>query len=62
MDTNQKIIIVGAGLAGSLLSIYMARRGFQVAVYEKRADMRAEDISAGRSINLALSHRPDEFF
>jgi len=57
MDTNQKIIIVGAGLAGSLLSIYMARRGFQVVVYEKRPDMRSEDISAGRSINLALSHR-----
>jgi kynurenine 3-monooxygenase len=57
MDSNQKIIIVGAGLAGSLLSIYMARRGFQVEVYEKRPDMRQADISAGRSINLALSHR-----
>ncbi|WP_299455773.1 NAD(P)/FAD-dependent oxidoreductase [uncultured Microscilla sp.] len=57
MDSNQKIIIVGAGLAGSLLSIYMARRGFQVEVYEKRPDMRKADISAGRSINLALSHR-----
>lgn len=57
MDTNQKIIIVGAGLAGSLLSIYLARRGFRVVIYEKRADMRTEEMSAGRSINLALSHR-----
>lgn len=57
MDSNQKIIIVGAGLAGSLLSIYMARRGFEVEVYEKRSDMRKASISAGRSINLALSHR-----
>lgn len=57
MTSHQKIIIVGAGLVGSLLAIYMARRGYQVMVYEKRPDMRKESISAGRSINLALSHR-----
>ncbi|MEH0155526.1 NAD(P)/FAD-dependent oxidoreductase [Limibacter armeniacum] len=53
----EKIIITGAGLAGSLLAIMMAKRGFEVAVYERRPDMRKVDISAGRSINLALSDR-----
>ena len=55
--SQQKIIIVGAGLAGSLLAIQMANRGFEVELYEKRPDMRKVDISAGRSINLALSNR-----
>jgi kynurenine 3-monooxygenase len=54
---SQKIIIVGAGLTGSLLSIFLARRGFTVEVYERRADMRVANISAGKSINLALSVR-----
>ena len=51
------IVLIGAGLAGSLLSIYLARRGFQIDVYERRPDMRKTIISAGRSINLALSTR-----
>lgn len=55
--SNKKIIIIGAGLSGSLLAIRMAQKGFNVAVYEKRPDMRKEKISAGRSINLALSDR-----
>lgn len=55
--SEQKIIIIGAGLAGSLLSIYLAKRGFKVEVYEARPDMRAAQVSAGRSINLALSDR-----
>src|SRR4051812_44470642 len=54
---NQKIIIVGAGLSGSLLSIFLARRGFNVDVYERRPDMRKVSMSAGKSINLALSTR-----
>lgn len=52
---KESVIIVGAGLVGSLLSIYLARKGFQVSVYERRPDMRKETISAGRSINLAIS-------
>ncbi|MFT3744470.1 MAG: NAD(P)/FAD-dependent oxidoreductase [Pyrinomonadaceae bacterium] len=52
-----KVAIIGAGLAGSLLSIYLAKRGFDVDVYEARGDMRLEDVAAGRSINLALSDR-----
>ncbi len=49
--------IVGAGLAGSLLAILLARRGFRVTVYERRADPRTADQDAGRSINLALAAR-----
>ena len=52
-----KVIIIGAGLAGSLLAIYLAKRGIEVEVYEARGDMRREEVAAGRSINLALSDR-----
>ncbi len=54
---KNKIIIVGAGLCGTLLAIRMAQRGFQVVVYERRPDMRKGVEDAGRSINLALSAR-----
>lgn len=54
---KQKVIIIGAGLAGSLLSTYLAKRGIESDVYESRGDMRLEEMSAGRSINLALSDR-----
>jgi kynurenine 3-monooxygenase len=49
--------MVGAGPVGSLLSIFLAKRGFEVEVFERRPDMRVEQVSAGRSINLALSTR-----
>jgi kynurenine 3-monooxygenase len=49
--------IIGAGLVGSLLSIYLAKRGHKVTIYERRADMRDQKMSAGRSINLAMSDR-----
>ena len=51
------IVIIGAGLVGSLLSIYLSKRGYKVKIFERRTDMRKEKISAGRSINLALSDR-----
>ena len=54
---QKKITIVGAGLIGSLLSIYLARRGHKVTIFERRGDMRKQKMSAGRSINLALSDR-----
>jgi kynurenine 3-monooxygenase len=58
MQTKQKkIIVMGAGLIGSMLTIMLARRGHQVAVYDKRPDPRRLDGSQGRSINLALSER-----
>lgn len=51
------VVIVGGGLAGALMAVYLAKRGFKVETYERRPDMRKETISAGRSINLALSVR-----
>ncbi len=50
-------VIVGAGPAGALLAIYLARQGNDVTVYESRPDLRSTDIDAGRSINLALATR-----
>jgi kynurenine 3-monooxygenase len=52
-----KITLIGAGLNGPLLAILLAQRGFAVEVYERRPDMRRVRMSAGRSINLALSTR-----
>lgn len=51
------LTVIGAGLAGSLLGIFLARRRFTPTLFERRADMRRERISAGRSINLALADR-----
>jgi len=56
MKKDNKIII-GSGLAGPLLAIYLSQRGYSVDLYEKRSDLRVENISVGKSINLALSHR-----
>ena len=54
---TKKINIIGAGLVGSLLSIYLAKRGYKIDLFERRPDMRKAQISAGKSINLALSDR-----
>ncbi|MDQ3181879.1 MAG: FAD-dependent monooxygenase, partial [Acidobacteriota bacterium] len=54
---KQKVIIIGAGLSGSLLAIYLAKRGIAADIYESHGDMRKEETAAGRSINLALSNR-----
>lgn len=54
---EKKITLAGAGLVGSLLAIYLAKKGHKVDVYERRKDMRKETIGAGKSINLALSDR-----
>ena len=54
---NKTIAIVGAGLVGSLLSLYLVKRGYKVSLFERRPDMRINKLGAGRSINLALSNR-----
>lgn len=54
---KKNITIVGAGLVGSLCSLYMTKRGFKVNIFEKRSDLRSAIIAAGKSINLALSER-----
>lgn len=56
-NKKDNILIIGAGLCGSLLALRLAQRGYTVNVYESRPDLRTTDISAGRSINLALSDR-----
>ncbi|MBU6244185.1 MAG: FAD-dependent monooxygenase [Actinomycetales bacterium] len=54
---ENKVVIVGAGLVGSLLACSLGRRGYQVDVYERRPDPRVASAERGRSINLALSER-----
>lgn len=53
----EKTVVVGGGLVGALQAIYLAKRGYQVDVYERRSDLRTAKIIAGKSINLALSDR-----
>jgi len=57
MAKKDNIVIIGAGLCGSLLALRLGQRGYNVDVYEMRPDLRKTDISAGRSINLAFSDR-----
>ncbi|HTF18627.1 MAG TPA: NAD(P)/FAD-dependent oxidoreductase [Chryseolinea sp.] len=57
MTSQKHIGIVGGGLVGSLMSLYLAERGYRVTVYERRQDPRVHKIDGGRSINLALSRR-----
>lgn len=54
---QKKVAIVGAGLVGSLWAVYMAKRGYQVDVFDRRPDIRKLKIVQGKSINLALSDR-----
>ena len=57
MTRQRHVAIIGAGLAGSLLATLLARRGWDVDVYEKRGDPRVQGYAGGRSINLALAER-----
>lgn len=54
---SNHISLLGAGLTGPLLAVCLARRGYTVDLYERRPDMRTQDVGGGRSINLALSTR-----
>ncbi len=56
-NKSEKILIVGAGLSGSLLAIRMAQRGYTIEIHEKLPDIRIDNLAKGRSINLALSDR-----
>ena len=56
MQTPQKIAVVGSGLVGSLLAIYLRKAGHTVHVYDRSPDIRQIEFS-GRSINLAMSNR-----
>ena len=54
---EKSAIIIGAGLVGSLWAVYLSKAGYKVTIYERRPDIRKAEISAGKSINLALSVR-----
>ena len=54
---EKKAIIIGAGLVGSLWAVYLSKAGYTVTIFEGRSDIRLAEISAGKSINLALSTR-----
>jgi kynurenine 3-monooxygenase len=56
-NQSETITLIGSGLAGPLLAISLMKRGFRVEIYERRPDMRRVRVSAGRSINLAVSTR-----
>lgn len=56
-STSSRVAVVGGGLVGSLLSLFLSRRGVEVELFERRPDPRTHDTDRGRSINLALSVR-----
>lgn len=53
----KSVTVAGAGLVGSLVAIFLAKRGYKVTIQERRGDMRKSNVDRGRSINLALSTR-----
>ena len=58
MSKEKKVVaVIGAGLVGSLEACYLAKRGYEVHVYEYREDIRKMEHVPGRSINLAMSVR-----
>ena len=54
---NNPVVVAGGGPVGAMQAIFLARRGFQVELYESKKDIRKIQLGRGRSINLALSHR-----
>ncbi|GAA4307174.1 NAD(P)/FAD-dependent oxidoreductase [Nibribacter koreensis] len=57
MEKDPQLSVMGGGLVGCLLSLYLAKQGYKVEVYERRPDLRSAELAGGRSINLALSDR-----
>jgi kynurenine 3-monooxygenase len=54
---RRKIIIIGAGMGGTMMALFLARRDFEVDIYERRPDMRVHNGEGGRSINMTVSIR-----
>jgi kynurenine 3-monooxygenase len=57
MEKKKEAVIIGAGLVGSLWAVYLSKAWYNVTIYDRRPDIRKAEISAGKSINLALSVR-----
>lgn len=56
MQNREKIGIIGAGLAGTLLAIHLRKLGYKTVLYDRTDDIRNIDFK-GKSINLAISTR-----
>ncbi|MFV8281843.1 FAD-dependent oxidoreductase [Christiangramia marina] len=56
MQNQKEVAIVGSGLVGSLLAIFLRKQGHKVTIFDRRPDVRLVEFS-GRSINLAMSNR-----
>ena len=54
---EERVLVAGAGLGGTLMSIYLARAGYRVEIFERRSDPRRAEVGRGKSINLAISTR-----
>jgi kynurenine 3-monooxygenase len=57
MMQKKSVTVVGAGLVGALWSVFLAKKGYKVTLFDKRRDIRLDTVAAGKSINLALSDR-----
>lgn len=51
------VMIVGAGLVGSLWAVLLRKQGHEVLLFERRSDLRKQQGGAGRSINLVMTSR-----
>ncbi|MCK5704939.1 MAG: FAD-dependent monooxygenase [Cyclobacteriaceae bacterium] len=56
-NSEKRVCIVGAGLVGSLLAIYLSNRGFKIDIFEKRYDIRLKNITQNRTIAMSISDR-----
>src|SRR6266567_2598190 len=54
---NKKVVIVGAGMAGCFMAVCLAKKGYDVHIYEYRPDVRRQPYDSGRSFNLTLYYR-----
>src|SRR5688572_22506341 len=54
---RHRVAVAGGGLGGALLAIYLARRDFEVDVFERRSDVREGVTDTGRSINMTIAER-----
>jgi len=54
---DKKVTIIGAGMGGSLLAIYLARRNFDVEIYESRESVENLPVVSYKSINQSLCVR-----
>ncbi len=57
LQDNKTVTLIGAGMAGTLLAVLLAKRGYRIELFERNPDPRKGGAPAGRSVNLALGER-----